>query len=550
MKKHEQYSVGLYCRLSKDDLGSGDSSSIISQKTMLNKYVCDNGWNIFDYYVDDGYSGTNYNRPAFQRMIEDIEAGKINMVVVKDLSRLGRNYILTGQYTDIYFPDRGIRFIALNDGIDTKNDDNDIAPFRNILNQMYSTDISKKVRSAVKVKKQKGEYLSNYAPYGYQKDFLNRNKLIIEESGAEVVRRIYGMCAGGCGSPAIAKALNKDKIPTPKDHRKRLNSDMDTGLEYEWSAETIHAILRSRIYKGDMIQGVYDCSRFKRTPSKRKPKSDWIITLNTHDPIIDDELWNYVQKCMDSRKKVRGTGELQLFAGFIKCADCGYALAYARRYGTEYYSCGLYRRKGLDRCTQHYINKQVLIEVVLDDIRKYAKMAQEDIEGLTTMLTAQSSNKEQWRIQALNDELKALKLRLDELDKIIEQLYEDRVTNSLSDSRYQKLLNKYETEQSEVQQSIDELKPEIQRLSEDKRDIAAWLGLIKDYADIQELDRIVLGELVEKITVSEIQVIDGVKNIEITIYYRFVGAISSIKWVLRGVPRFKQWFILLKTPLL
>ena len=274
MKKQAQYMVGIYCRLSKDDLGSSDSSSITSQKSMLEKYVRDNSWIIYDYYVDDGYSGTNYNRPAFERMIVDIEAGKINMVVVKDLSRLGRNYILTGQYTDIYFPDRNVRFIALNDGIDTQNNENSIVPFKNILNQMYSEDISKKVRSAVNVKKQKGEFLSNYAPYGY------------------------------------------------------------------------------------------------------------------------------------------------------------------------------------------------------------------------------------------------------------------------------------ETEQSEVQQSIDELKPEIQQLSEDKRDITAWLELIRNYADIQELDRIILGELVEKITVSEIQVIDGVKNIEITIYYRFVGAISSIKWILRGVPRFKQWFILPQTPLL
>ena len=191
MEKHEQYSVGIYCRQSKDE--DNDSTSIASQKLMLEKYVRDNGWTVYDIYIDNGHTGTNYNRPEFQRMIEDIEAGKINLVAVKDLSRLGRNYILTGQYTDIYFPDRGVRFVALNDGIDSKDSDNDIAPFKNILNQMYSNDLSKKVRSAVRAKKQDGSYLSNYAPYGYQKDPSNKNRLVIEETGAVVAKRIQGV---------------------------------------------------------------------------------------------------------------------------------------------------------------------------------------------------------------------------------------------------------------------------------------------------------------------------------------------------------------------
>ena len=375
MKKHEQYNVGIYCRLSKDDITRDDngSSSIISQKSMLEKYVRDNGWPIFSYYVDDGYSGTNYNRPDFQRMIEDIEADKINMVVVKDLSRLGRNYIQTGQYTDIFFPDRGVRFVALNDGIDTQNADNDIAPFKNILNQMYSTDLSKKVRSAVRMKKQKGEYLSNYAPYGYQKDPMNKNRLVVEEVGAVVVKRMYDLCASGHGSPYIAKILNREGILSPRNHREVVCPGHSEKRKYEWTPETIHGILRSRIYKGDMVQGVYGCARFKCIPSKRKPSDEWIITPNTHEAIINDELWYYVQKSLDTRKRVQRSGEPQLFAGFIKCADCGYALAYARRFGTEYYSCGLYRRKGIERCTQHYINKQVLIEAVLGDIRKHAQ---------------------------------------------------------------------------------------------------------------------------------------------------------------------------------
>lgn len=395
MKKHEQYHAGIYCRLSKDDVGNGDSSSILSQKAMLGKYVRDNGWTVFDHYIDDGYSGTNYNRPDFQRLLDDIEGGHVNMVVVKDLSRLGRNYLMTGQYTDIYFPDRGVRFVALNDGIDTKNADNDIAPFKNILNQMYSTDLSKKVRSAVRMKKQKGEFLSNYAPYGYRKDPANKNHLVIEERGAAIVRRIFELCASGHGSPYIAKTLNREGILSPRHHRAELDPTYKIKGQYEWTPETIHGILRSRIYKGDMVQGVYDCARFKRTPSRRKPSEDWIVTPNTHEPIVGDDLWFYVQKCLDTRKRVQRNGEPQLFNGFIKCADCGYALACASRYGTEYYSCGLYRRKGAEKCTQHYINKKVLIEAVLDDIRKNARLAQEDEDGLAAQLAALNGDREE-----------------------------------------------------------------------------------------------------------------------------------------------------------
>ena len=526
MKKHELYNVGCYCRLSKDDIGGGDSSSIISQKSILEKYINDNGWTVYDFYIDDGYSGTNYNRPGFQRMIEDIEAGKINLVAVKDLSRLGRNYIQTGQYTDIYFPDRGVRFIALNDGIDSINSDNDFAAFRNVLNQMVSSDISKKVRSAVNDRKRKGQYLSNYAPYGYKKDAISKNHLVVEENGAVVVKRIYDLCASGHGSPYIAKILNKEGILSPRNHREIVVPGYTEKQKYEWTPETIHSILRSRIYKGDMVQGVYDCTRFKRTPSKRKPTEDWYITPNTHDPIIDGELWHYVQNCLDTRKRVQRNGEPQLFNGFVKCADCGYALACAKRYGTEYYSCGLYRRKGLERCTQHYINKKLLIEVVLDDIRRHAQMALIDAKGLAEKLAVQNGDSEENRIQALSGELETSKARFAELDRIMEQLYEDKVAEKLTDGRFSKLSGKYEAEQSLIEKKIDVLKTDIDHLSANKRDSSAWLELIRNYADIKELDRIVLGELIEKITVGETQIIDGKKHIEITIYYRFVGAVG------------------------
>lgn len=528
MKKQEQYNVGIYGRLSKDDIGSGDSSSIISQRSMLEKYVKDNGWTVFDCYMDDGYSGTNYNRPEFQRMIEDIEAGNINMVIVKDLSRLGRNYLLTGQYTEIYFPDRGVRFIALNDGIDTENSDNDIAPFKNILNEMYSKDISKKVRSAVRTKKQQGEFLSNYAPFGYQKDPFNKNRLIIEESGAAVVRRIFEMCAEGHGSKIISKTLTKEGVFTPKNHRNKLLHKPTDMANNRWYPETVNHILRSRIYLGDMVQGVYECSRFKRMPHKRRSREEWIITPNTHEPIVTPEIWEQAQTLISSRKRVLRTGEVQLFAGFVKCEDCGYALAYSDSQGIPQYTCGQYRRYGREFCTCHYIRKDILAEVVLNDIRKHARLAVEDEERFFQHLLSLNGDKEERKVQALNSELDTAKTRYHDLDRIIKHLFEQSASGAITGSRFEKLSGEYEAEQSGLERRIEEIQNELDMVQQNRSDSSAWLDIIKEYADIKELDRIVLSELIDKITVGEARMENGEKIIDITIYYRFIGAVGQI----------------------
>jgi DNA invertase Pin-like site-specific DNA recombinase len=494
---------------------------------MLEKFVNDNGWTVYDIYIDDGYSGTNFNRPDFERMLEDIENGKINMVVVKDLSRLGRNYLMTGQYTEIYFPDRGVRFIALNDGIDTINTDNDIAPFKNILNEMYSKDISKKVRSAVRAKKQRGEFLSNYAPYGYMKDPLNKNHLIVDQYSAGVVKRIFGMCCSGLGSKLIAKKLDEEGILSPSNYRMKSQNCGVRQKGNHWHPETVISILRNRVYLGDMVQGIYECARFKRTPHKLKPQEEWVVTPNMHEPIVDSEAWEHVQTLINSRKRVMRSNELQLFAGFLKCEDCGYALTYSKNQNIEQYSCGQYRRNGKTACSCHYIRKDTLIRVVLEDIRKYSMMAQTDKEGFATQLAALGESKEHQKIQALQTKLKADKARYVELDRFIEKLFEESTTGRMSDSRYQKLSAKYEAEQMELEKQIQHSQSEISRIQQNQQNTSAWLALIKDYADIRELDRIVLSELIDKIVVGETKVIDGRKHVNITIYYRFVGAIGQ-----------------------
>ena len=286
-----------------------------------------------------------------------------------------------------------MRYIALNDGVDTANNENSIAPFVNIMNEFYSRDISKKVRSAVRSKKQKGAYLSNYAPIGYQKDPKDKHRLIVEETGANIVKRIFEMARNDMGSKKICKIFNNEGVPTPINHRKWILNGIEPNSA-RWNAESVNAILRNRTYLGETVQGIYDCARFKRTPSKRKPQDEWIITPNTHEPLVDVETFEFVQKLIDARNRPIKSKVLQLFAGFVKCEDCGYALGYSFSQGIEQYTCGTYRRHGKNFCSCHYIRKDVFEQVVLDDIRKYSKLAKHQADDLTKQLQEQNGDKD------------------------------------------------------------------------------------------------------------------------------------------------------------
>ena len=277
-----------------------------------------------------------------------------------------------------------------------------------------------------------------------------------------------------------------------------------------------------------MVQGVYECSKFKRTPHKRKAKEDWIITPNTHEPIITQEIWEQAQVRISSRKRVTQTGEVQLFAGFVKCAECGYALGYSNSQGIPQYTCGQYRRYGRESCTAHYIRKDTLTEIVLSDIRKHAKLAAEDENGLAQQLLTISDNKEERQIQTMTSELSTGKIRSLELDKIIKRLFEQSVNGMITDNRFQKLSSEYEAEQSGLEKRIGEIQNDLDLIQQNRRDSSAWLEIIKEYADIRELDRIVLSELIDKITVSEARMVDGEKVIDVTIYYRFIGAVGQL----------------------
>ncbi len=510
--------VAIYCRLSKDDIAANaESSSILTQKIMLEKYAKEHHWLIHDYYIDDGWSGTNFNRPEFQRLLVDIENGKINTVLVKDLSRLGRNYILTGHYTEIFFPAKNVRFIALDDGIDTLNNNNDIAPFKNILNEMYAKDISKKIRSAVKTRKEKGEFLSNYAPYGYKKNPDNKNKLIIDEFSAPIVKNIFEMALSGIGSVKIAKSLNRDKILPPLEYRK-MRLGQQPNYQKEWGAAAILTILKNRIYVGDMVQGLYDCSQFKRSPSKRKPKDDWLITPNTHEPIVSLDTWEKVQQIIAEHHKVNRSQKPHLFSGFLNCNECGYAVSFSASHMVEYYSCAQYRRYGNEKCSSHYIRKDELKQYVVSEIKKYATMAKRKRSELEALLESRYKDE----LASLNSRLSSLTSRNNEIKILMKQLYEDNVNQKISDKVFSTLLSEYEAEQLEVESNLKSASDRMQSIKNYTSDSVKWINTIKKYCNISDLNRDILTDLIDTILISE-EIIAGKREVKIKIHFLYVG---------------------------
>jgi len=331
--KQQIYNTALYCRLSRDDEQNGESSSISTQRQMLRNYATEQGWNIVDEYIDDGYSGTNYDRPGFERMIEDIEDGKINCVITKDLSRLGRNYILTGQYTEIYFPSKNVRYIALNDGVDTANGDNEIAPFRNILNEMVARDTSRKVKSAIHTKFLNGEYVSPMIPLGYKKDAEVKGKLIIDEETRWIVEKIFDLAAHGKGAALIQRQLRAENIPTPTYWRYQRDGSWACRYEgqpenrkYRWSIKTVSTILENEVYLGHSVHYKQGTVSFKNRKHVRRDKDEWLKVANTHEPIITQEQWDLVHAHIDSRRRPRKNSFVQIFSGLLKCGGCGWNL--------------------------------------------------------------------------------------------------------------------------------------------------------------------------------------------------------------------------------
>ena len=542
MRQQQNYNVGVYCRLSRDDKNAtAESMSILHQRQMLTNYVKEKGWDLRDCYVDDGISGTTFERPDFQRMIRDIETGRINCVITKDLSRLGRNYIQVGQYTDFVFPQYGVRYIAVYDDYDSLQGENDIAPFRNIINEWYPKEVSKKVRQVKKASAAQGKFMGSKAPYGYIKSPMNKHQLIIDPEAAAIVKRLFAEFNNGESGRGIAAKLNIEGVESPRAYHYRQIGQTNPRPEEStaWGSNTVMQLLKNHVYIGHMVQGKREVASFKTKRRQFIPVDEWIVVENTHEPIIAHDTWERVQKRMESAKTTKShnpirknnKNEVSLFSGIIRCADCGSLMHYTQRTDRgktrETYRCGRYVIYGKEQCSTHAIHFDTLKEIVLTDIKQYATLAEKDEEILINKLmtsTAQDRNREQSIHQS---KIRELKKRVVTVDHAIKQLFEEKLAGNVPDSIFKKLMSDYEAEQIKLADEIDELERKLETAASDESDIEKWIDLIKECIHLDELDRAVAIALINCIEVSEQFDTDGQRQQNITIKYNFVGKIPE-----------------------
>ena len=535
------YNVGIYCRLSNDDERDGESVSIENQKLLLQNYVRQRGWNEIDTYVDDGYSGTNFDRPGVKRLIEDAKTKRINVILVKDLSRFGRNYIEFGQYTDYLFPSLGCRFIALNNGIDTEstNGSTDVMCFLNLFNEFYSRDTSKKVKAVKKACAENGKFMGTYPAYGYRRDPADKHHLMIDEDTAPIVRRIFEMRAAGAGFHAIAVALNEEGIPSPGVlYYQRKGQSDPRCVNHKWADQTVKRIVRNEVYIGNMVQGKTGTMSYKSRKLVGKPEEEWIRVEGTHSPIISQELWDTVVSI--DQKKVRKSpavdGYKSIFTGLVYCADCGFKMrnqvekftykdGRAGRYSS--FICGTYSRSGKGACTVHTIYEKVLTQLVLEDIREKARFAKHDPERLVQQIMRMKDKEAGSRLSSYEQELKTSVARLSELERLMQNLYEDKCTGTIPQTVFQTLMQKYEAERAEKVGAIPELKRKVENYLENQADASRWLAIIRQYTELTELDESILFELVDRIEVGETKKINGQRICDIRVYYRYVGNVDA-----------------------
>ncbi|MBQ2774439.1 MAG: recombinase family protein [Clostridia bacterium] len=490
----EKYTAALYMRLSKDD-GVGESSSISAQRAMLKKFAAENGYTVFDEYVDDGVSGTTFDRPAFKRMVRDIEDKKVNMVITKDLSRLGRDYITTGQYTEIYFPSKNVRYIALNDGYDSDSPYCDIAPFKNVINEMYARDTSKKIRSALEVRMRAGEFVGAFAPYGYMRDPCDKHRLIVDEDSARIVRYIFSKAAAGVLPVDIARELNVKCISTPLQYRHTRQIYSSTSTAGGWTSQTITKMLRNVVYIGHMAQGKTAKVSFKSDVCMKRPRDEWLVVENTHEPIVSKETFNMASR-RSSQHTCQKTGQFNnLFSGIAKCSDCGKNMSTVvsnKKGATANLACGGYKLYGRAACTNHFIDYDTLYSIVLSAVRELtANINEQDI--LEKVLHRKNTSQD-----TVKQKSKDLQKRKNELDILIEKLYEDYASGLISDEQKNRLLEKYSVETERIDTQMATIAESV-----DEQPNGKIRSCISDLIKTDKLNQDLLFRLIERIEVGQ-----------------------------------------------
>ena len=527
--------TALYCRLSQDDGLEGDSNSIQNQKNILQKFAEDHHFPNPCFYVDDGFSGGNFQRPAFQQMISDIENGEIGIIVTKDLSRLGRNQLHTGLYIEERFPMFGVRYIAINDNVDTdSSESNDLMPFKNLFNEWFIRDTSRKIRAVLKAKAERGERLGIRAPYGYIKD-PETKKLAVDDEAAAIVRRIFAMCASGNGPSQIARILKKEQVLTPTMYaytRYGMNHTcLDTAHPYNWSDSAIANLLENEIYLGNTVNMKYSTKSYKDKRRVEHSREECLVFKDTHPALITQEVWDIVQRVRKNRRRPTKMEEQNKYSGLVFCADCGsnMVLHRARTMSASYnhFTCRTYKKDG-ESCTGHYIRECVLDEVVLEDLRRVTAMARERPEEFAAYIGSRQSAEIQREIRRQEKELAAMRKRKAELDAIFKKLYEDSVLSRITTEQFQMLSSSYTEEQNQIAAGIPQKEADIQRLRETVSGTDGFLDKAKRYMDITELTPELLRLFIEKIVVHEKEVKwskHAPQTVEI--YYNGIGFIDK-----------------------
>ena len=526
--------TALYCRLSVDDELNGESNSITHQKEMLEEYAQKNNFYNIKFYVDDGYSGTSFNRPAFKELIKNIDSGIVGTVIVKDMSRLGRDYLKVGYYSEVYFGEAGVHFIAVNDNVDnTIENDSDFTPFRNIMNEWYAKDTSKKVRAVIRAKGMSGKSTCNCPPYGYIKD--ENGNWLVEKEAAEIVKKIYRLCIEGYGPMQISKKLNAQKAISPVVWKNKV------GWKYKlekvdhpelWTVSAIRRILSNPIYLGNTVNFRTKKKSYKSHSVVYLPKDEWVIFEDTHEAIIDRDTFDTVQKLREGvRRRVSIDGEMSIFSGLLYCADCGAKMYLNRHRGSEKdaFNCASYRKEKERTCTSHYITLHAIEDIVLYDLQRVLGMAKGQETEFVSMLQEKNKKMTKSDLSEKTKECDEAEKRIAVLDRIIQNLYEDKVSGTLSEERFIKLSKNYESEQAELTDKVKFLKEELMAVQKETADINKFMRLIKRYTEITELNAEIVRTFIDKIYVHKGEKAQGGHRQTIEIIYNCVGAIPEME---------------------
>ena len=527
--------TALYCRLSQDDKQEGDSNSIINQKKILKKYALDRGYTNIQFYIDDGVSGTTFNRAGFQSMIADVEAGKVKRVIVKDMSRLGRDYLQVGMYTEIFFPEHDVHFIAVNDGVDSNQEDNEFTPFRNIINEWYAKDTSKKIRAVKRSKGMAGEHIGSHPPYGYMKNPENKKEWIIDEEAAEVVREIFRLCVGGYGPTRIAHILTERKILCPTYYALEKGGKPRTALpadKYTWNGPVVAKILDRMDYLGHTVNFKTHVKSYKVHKTIYNSPDQWKVFEGTHEAIIDKETFEIVQKIRAGKRRPTRMGEMPMFSGLLYCADCGRKLSFHRKADEpaekHHYLCENYRSNTAN-CTMHYIRNVVVERIVLENLKEVIQYVSNYEDEFVRMVMDSDMRQRNRELSQKKKRLSEVQKRIGELDTIFQRIYEDNIIGKLSDERFMKMSKGYEDEQHTLQVEADEIQSELQQEEKKSVDVKRFLAIVKKYTDLTELTPEILREFIDKIIVHAPDKSSGRRLQEIEIIYNHIGEFDRSK---------------------